>query len=64
MFKCVKYVFIAWNLHCKGFVIGTFFIGSYRVSKVSEFNLGNFKGGHFHSISDENKTLPNISPLI
>ena len=22
------------------------------------FNLGNFKGGHFHLISDENKTLP------
>ena len=27
------------------------------------FNLGNVKGGHFHLISDEDKTLPNISPF-
>ena len=30
---------------------------------ISVFNLGIFKGGHFHSILDENKTLPNISPF-
>ena len=29
----------------------------------SVFNLGNFKGGHFPSISDENKTLFSISPV-
>ena len=27
---------------------------------VAVFNLGNFKGGHFHLILDENKTLPHI----
>ena len=27
------------------------------------FNLGNFKGGHFHLISYGNKTQPNISPF-
>ena len=26
-------------------------------------NLGNFTGGHFHLISDENKMLLNISPF-
>ena len=27
------------------------------------FNLENFKGAHFHFISDEYEILPNISPI-
>ena len=35
----------------------------YDAQRQTVFNLGNFKWDHFHSISDENKTLSNISPF-
>ena len=35
----------------------------YDAQKQTVFNLCNFKWDHFHSISDENKTLSNISPF-
>ena len=34
-----------------------------RMVGKTVFNLGNFKAGHFHLISDENKTLLNFSPF-
>ena len=30
---------------------------------TTSVQYGTFKRGHFHLISDENKTLPNISPF-
>ena len=33
----------------------------YDAQRQTVFNLGNFKWDHFHSISDKNKTLSNIS---
>ena len=35
----------------------------YDAQRQKVFNLENFKWDHFHSISDENKTLSNISPF-
>ena len=35
----------------------------YDAQRQTVFNLGNFKWDHFHSISDEYKTLSNISPF-
>ena len=35
----------------------------YNAQRQTVFNLGKFKLDHFHSISDENKTLSNISPF-
>ena len=35
----------------------------YDAQRQTVFNLGNFKWDHFHSITDENKTLSNISPF-
>ena len=35
----------------------------YDAQRQTVFNLENFECDHFHSISDENKTLSNISPI-
>ena len=35
----------------------------YAMQLYPVFNLGYFKGGHLHLISDENKPLSNIFPI-